>query len=351
MAGRNPRHRRRRARRRAHRHRADEPELPSHVGRGRVRRAQAGRAGSGQPRHRRGPGRLSARDPLLPRGGPAHRGAAGGLPRRALRGGRGLVHTRARGRRARAPGRPDRGVLGGGGAAGDARAGPDPRPRAGGPRAGGLGLAQPALAAEPGPAGAAAARLSRALRRPRGARAPRAVRADDREPRRLERRPPSAIGPRPRRLPHRQHAVRRGGRPAAAHGGRLADRLLRPGDDGRLVLPRRRAHRRGPARARGGAAARVPLGVEGARRSTVRVGRVLGGLPPPGVPRRGDGGGGVDAGGTDGPRRRHVHDQPRAPRPAGDRPRLGRAAARPGDRSPAGAAAQPGGRGSPPRGA
>ena len=114
--------------------------------------------------------------------------------------------------------------------------------------------------------------------------------------------------------------------------------------------------RRGPPRARGGAAcastttSSLALGVDG-----LRLGRVLGGVPPPGLPRRADGGGAVDARRAHRARRRHVHDLARAPRAAGAststrstllpdaghgptaaaaaRPRPTRAATRPGPRS------------------
>ena len=62
--------------------------------------------------------------------------------------------------------------------------------------------------------------------------------------RRRRGRPRSRAGSRPRRLPARQHAVRRARRRPAADGRRLADRHVGSGDDRRRVLPRLRAARR-----------------------------------------------------------------------------------------------------------
>ena len=59
-------------------------------------------------------------------------------------------------------------------------------------------------------------------------------------------RPPAAARPGPRRLPPRQHAVRRRRRAAPLRRGRLADRRLGVGDDRRLLLPGGLVDPRGP---------------------------------------------------------------------------------------------------------
>ena len=101
--------------------------------------------------------------------------------------------------------------------------------------------------------------------------------------------------------------------------------------DARL-LHRRLAAARGPPRARAGARARVPRGAARARRPRLRLGGVLAGVPPAGVPRVADDGRPGDDRRAHRARRRDVPDDARPLRPAGARPGRARAAARARDR-------------------
>ena len=108
--------------------------------------------------------------------------------------------------------------------------------------------------------------------------------------RRLDRRPPAAAGPRPRRLPHRQHAVRRRGRQRPLTVVDWQTVSLRPGDDGRLATSSAAASRsRTGASTRRSCVRAYHAELQAARRRRLRLGRVLGGVPAPVLPRRADG--------------------------------------------------------------
>ena len=283
-----------------------------------------------EPHDRRRARDLRARDPLLPGGGAAHRRPARGA----------ATSARLR-RRARA---------------GSPSCSRTPRPQSRATRSRAARVAEARLAMRelarlhapvwddeqldaadwlnqppvdrPGAGAPAAGGLPRALRRAPRAGAPRRRRAVRGALRPVARRPQAPVLDRARRLPPRQPAVRRAGQPEAAHGRRLADRQLGSAAARRVLLPRRRARSRATAaRTRRRCCASTTTRCSPRRRG-LRLGRVLGGVPPPGVPRRADGGRRADARRAHRARRRHVHDVARAPRPADPRPATRRSSCR-----------------------
>ena len=201
--------------------------------------------------------------------------------------------------------------------AGGARADPRARPRR--PRARHRRLAEPAQPAQPGAAHAAAARIPRALRRAHRARARRAS-ASASSPSLdawvADRRPPLGLVHGDYRLDNLLFGD------DALHGRRLADGHLGTGDDRRLRTSSAVGSRsRTVARTSSELVALyhgelLAHGVAG-----LRLGALLGGVPPPDLPRDPDDRRRLDGRRAHRARRRHVHDLARAQRPAGARPR------------------------------
>ena len=277
--------------------------------------------------------------------------AAAPLPPGRLRRGRGLVHARARGRRATA--------------SGDQIAGCDVAraeialralarvhaPVLGRDRARRGGVPESPQPARPGAAGAAAARASSSATASASPRStPRCAGASSR-----------ASTPGRRTGAHRSASctATTGSTTCCSRTGAATvvdwqTVSWGPAMRRRLLLPRRLPAGRGAPRARGAAAARIPRRAARARRADAELGALLGGVPPACFHGLRDDDRRVDDRRAHRARRRDVHDVARAQRPAGARPRRRRAAARGQQRPAAAAAARPRRRGPPragPRGA